>query len=200
MALIHDLIEFFSTFTVVPIDPDEVRDQIVGYGVKDEINFIGVNLEERILRGALLHYTRPTGVYADPTVCADIYYDNNQNRRWRRVICCKELLHLLDHAGTRTATQKDCEKLIEDFVAIVKAKPPQYSAEQFHAWSDTLMLYYAIAVLFPIEVRSELFEPFSAGAVSLSQIAEKVDLPEDLVVLVMNPAWPATFDAILGRK
>jgi hypothetical protein len=47
MALIHNLIEFFSTFTVIPIDPDDVKAQIIEYGVKDEIYFVGVTLDER---------------------------------------------------------------------------------------------------------------------------------------------------------
>ena len=53
---IHKLIEFFSSFTVLPVNPDDVRDQILSYGVKDEIEFVGVNLDRRIMLGAFHQY------------------------------------------------------------------------------------------------------------------------------------------------
>src|SRR5258708_4870279 len=127
MALIHNLIEFFSTFTVSPIDPDDIKDQIISYGIKDEINFVGVNLDTRVLRGALMHYSMKTGVYSDPILCADVFYDLTLERKWRRVICCKELLHLLDHSVSRTATREACEKLIDDLASIVNKGGYQYS-------------------------------------------------------------------------
>ncbi len=200
MALIHNLIEFFSTFTVIPIDPDDVKAQIIEYGVKDEIYFVGVTLDERILRGSLIHYYKTPGVYSEPIICADIYYDRNQQRRWRRVICCKELLHILDHSVSRTATRESCEKLIDDFVAIVNDGASAYSDEKLHAWTDTLTLYYAVSVLFPAEVRDEIHPLFADGKLSISEIADKADLPEELVRLVMSDGWPGLYDVILRRK
>jgi hypothetical protein len=200
MALIHNLIELFSNFTVLPIDPDDVKAQIIEYGVKDQIYFVGVTLDERILRGALIHYTIPTGVYADPKICADVNYDIGQERKWRRVICCKELLHILDHSMGRTATREACERLIDDLVILFNngASEP-FSIEKLEAWADTLMFYYAIAVLFPMEVRNELYPEFMAGRISLEEIARNADLPEELIEIAMNDAWIRMYDTIMRR-
>jgi hypothetical protein len=86
------LIDFFSTFTVVPIDPDKVADQIRKGGSTDDINFVGVALDIRVIRGAFHQYVRRDGLYGEPIVCVDIYYDKAQGEDWRRVVCCKELL------------------------------------------------------------------------------------------------------------
>jgi hypothetical protein len=68
---IHKLIEFFSSFTVLPVNPDDVRDQILSYGVKDEIEFVGVNLDRRIMLGAFHQYVVRSAVYADPMIHVD---------------------------------------------------------------------------------------------------------------------------------
>ena len=196
MSTVYTLIEFFSSFTVVPIDPDEVRDQIVGYGVKDEIRFIGVDLNERIILGALHHYTKSPGVYAEPIVCADIYHDRSQDRRWRRVICVKELMHLLDRSPSLTATQAQCEKLLHD-LTIVAVTSSSFSIDAFTAWHDHLMLYCAVMVLFPIDARNILFPSYSSGLLSIEKIANEVDLPETLVRLVMSDGWPRLYETIV---
>jgi hypothetical protein len=195
MSTIYTLIGFFSSFTVVPIDPDDVKDQIIGYGVKDEISFIGVDLDARIIVGALHHYTRSPGVYADPIVCADIYYDRAQERRWRRVICVKELMHLLDRSSSMTATQTDCEKLLDDLTGIFEPSA-SFSLDALHAWHDHLMLYYAVTVLFPFDAREIYYPAYTNGLLSIEKIANDVDLPETLVRLVMSEGWTRIYETI----
>ena len=165
---IYSLIDFFSNFTVLPIDPDDVKEQIIEYGVKDEIEFVGVDLDEIVIIGAFHQYVKSDGVYADPIVCADIYYDRAQERKWRRVICCKELLHLLDRSHSRTATQQDCERLLDD-LAIIEIPQSKFSPEALQAWEDHLTLYYAVAILFPIGAREILYPAYASGRLSLEQ-------------------------------
>jgi hypothetical protein len=199
MPNIHSLIDFFANFTVLPIDPDDVRDQILEYGVKDEIEFVGVTLDERIIIGAFHQYIRSPGVYADPIVCADIYYDRSQERKWRRVICCKELLHLLERSHRKTATQEECERLLDDLVQINGPKS-KFSPEAMQAWEDHLTLYYAVAILFPIGARDILHPYFVSGSLSIEKISQDADLPESVVALVMSDRWPDLHSILLGSK
>jgi hypothetical protein len=198
VATIHKVVEFFSGFTVLPIDPDDVADQIKSYGVKDEIEFVGVTLDVRIIRGALHHYVHHPAVYAEPVICAAIYIDRSQPREWRRLVAIKELLHLLDESTSQTATAGDCEKLLDDLVNI-KDAASEFDVSALQAWQDLLMLYYAMAVAFPENARDILFEDYKAGHISLQDIQSRVDLPMQAVELVMSEGWPAICRRVTGR-
>jgi hypothetical protein len=199
MATIHDLIDFFSSFTVLPIDPDDVADQIKSYGIKDEIEFVWVSLDVLIIRGALHHHISRPGLYADPVVCADIYIDKDQPSDWRRLVAIKELLHLFDHSKNQTATAFDCEKLIDGLASIRSAKS-FLDVKALQAWADYLMLYYAISVAFPEAVRELFYDDYKAGHISVADVRHRIDLPEEVIRLVMSDTWPPILKEIVGRK
>src|ERR1700722_811156 len=142
---IHKLIDFFSSYTELPIDPDDVRDKILSYGIKDEIEFVGVDIDTRIIYGAFRQYIYRNAVYGEPIVHVDIYYDRSLTRDWKRVVCCKELLHMLDLSISRAATREDCENLVDHLAGLTMESP--FSEEKLRAWNDELMLFYALAVL-----------------------------------------------------
>jgi hypothetical protein len=193
---IHRLIEHFSTYTVVPIDPDEVRDKIISFGVKDEIEFVGVNLDTRIIYGAYHQYIRRSGVYTDPLVCADIYYDLSLTRDWRRLVCCKELLHLLNHSSSKTASLPECEALLGH---LSEPNLLPFSEEKLQAYNDTTMMLYAIAILFPWDAREVLKEDWNADPTRIDEIVRRIDLPPSVVRLVLSDRWPRHYDQLAGR-
>jgi hypothetical protein len=195
---IHKLIEFFSSFTVLPVNPDDVRDQILSYGVKDEIEFVGVNLDRRIMLGAFHQYVVRSAVYADPMIHVDIYYDRSLSRDWKRVVCCKELLHILDHSTSKAATPSDCENLIAG-MATMKLDTP-FSIEKAQAWSDQLMLFYAMAVLFPWDAREVVYDDYRQDPTKLGAIAKAADLPEVVVVSVLSDYWPKLYASVSGQN
>jgi hypothetical protein len=172
---IHRLIDHFSGFTTVPIDPDDVAAQIISFGVKDEIEYVGVDIDTRVIYGAYKQYTFRNTVYGDPIVHVDIYYDRSLTRDWRRVVCCKELLHILDHSISKSSTQQDCEKLVEHLAAFDYSSP--FSDEKLQAWNDELMTFYAMAVLLPWDAREILREDFLEDESRFPVIVEKCDLP-----------------------
>lgn len=195
---VKTLLKHFSSFTTLPIDPDDVIKELKSHGIKDEIEFVGVSLDVLIVRGSLYHYVRPSGVYSPPVLCAEIYYNLNQERRWRRLVCCKELIHILDRTPSRTTDQQGLEKLLRDMAD--PSKMTFVSADNVASWTDYFTEFHAIAVLFPIEAREVLLPAYRAGKMTLADISDRADLPEEVVGVVMSDQWPVIYSALNGSS
>ncbi len=195
---IHDILEHFSSFTSVPVDPDDLAAEIKKAGIRDEINFVEVDIDERILRGALHTHVYTPGVYGEPQVCSDIFYSKGLTRAWRRFVCCKELLHILDNSVSVTATQQDFEALIAGLCTTPDTANP-FDASGLQVWGDRLMIYYATAVIFPLRVREVILDAFG-DTPDIPQVAKWLDVPERVAALVLSDHWPSLYKALLGRK
>ena len=90
---IKNLIEHFSTSTLLPIYVREICDYMVSgrLAIKDRIQFVGVEIDVEVLRGFLHQYTEGPikGSMLRPMACADIYYDREQPIEWQRLVCAK---------------------------------------------------------------------------------------------------------------
>lgn len=196
---IQRLIDSFSSHTTLPVDPDDVRDEILSYGIKDEIEFVGVDIDKRVMYGAFHQYIRRDSTYGEQIVHVDIYWDRQLARDWKRLVCCKELLHMLDPSVSKTATRQDCENLVSHLSDPSLMDAP-FSEEKMQAWSDELMMFYAMAVLLPWDARESLYLDYRTDNSRLAVIAKSVDLPDIAVRLVLSDHWPRLYEVLGGSK
>jgi hypothetical protein len=113
--LVSDLISFFSDFTRLPVRIDDVVDHMVDHGVRDRITLIPVDIDTAILRGFLFQHEQ-LRAYGEPLECADIYFGIDQEPEWQRLVCCKELLHILDNEAQASASRAEVSRLIQEIV------------------------------------------------------------------------------------
>ena len=193
------LIEYFAATTRLPVDPSEVAEQIKLHGYRDEIRFVGVRLPEcKALIGMFFSYTRATGVYAEPNVCADIYYDVDQSSEWRRLSCCKELLHVFDAPIRQTHKKEDVLKLINDMSNGMSSH--DVNNWGLHGLVDRIALLHALAILFPWSARELLLPEYKSGKLTIEQIATLADLPTEFVKFILGDSWPTLYEVILGNS
>ena len=197
---IHDLVNHFSGQVSIPIDPNDVAQQVKDSGIKDVVNFVAVKINVRILKGALHSYVLTEGVYGQAVLYSDIYFADDLTRDWRRLVCCKELLHILDGSVSQAAKAEDVEDLISSLCQIGKAHDDPFTAHSLQAMNDHLMMYYAVAILFPKAARDLLLPYFKSNAIDIDYIARCVDLPTSVVMLVMSDGWPNLHSALAGKK
>lgn len=188
-----ELIEFFSSFTKLQVGINEIADHIIASGIQDEIRFIGVELDVGILRGFLHRYTIRAKLYGDPIFRADIYYDRRQDLEWRRLVCCKELIHILDGPQHSTASREDAERLIE---RIVLPTEVHAQLEYTLAIDDKLGLAKALAVLFPAGARELLIPKYKCGDMTDEDIARIAQIPLRFVRFVMLDTWEKILDML----
>jgi hypothetical protein len=194
---VRSLIEHYANGTHLHVRVRDIRDYMVSgeLAIKDRIRFVGVEIDINVLRGFLHQYTkRPLdGSALRPMACADVHYDRRQPIEWQRLVCCKELLHLLDPQGHRTNTPAHVKLQIERI-----ALPPGMETirtDGMRVWGDRLADLQAIALLFPMEARRVLVG--KVDKIGPDNIARLVRLPEKYVRWVMSPQWEDMYPTIL---
>jgi len=104
------IIERLSTIDKLPVEVTDVRDVIIGSGIQDKIIFCPDNkMDCRKLLGAYYQYTTRPTIYGDPQFVSLIVFSSNQDVDWQRMICCKEMVHILDDEAEKTNTVEELD-------------------------------------------------------------------------------------------
>lgn len=188
MSLIQ-VVQTFAGITDLPIEIPEVRAEIVRLGYQDRIIFSGQDADPGKCRGVFYQYTTRDGVYADPVLTTLIGYNSRVSVPWQRMVCCKEMVHLMDRAVEQTQTAEEVEGLLDKLLGPFSTE--DYGIADLMAAHDRLALYQALPILFPDAARAEALTELQAGRKTLEQIAEWAVLPPVLVTMVLAENWPA---------
>ncbi len=200
-----ELIRRFSVEELLPVDiENHVIPAMRALGVQEKI-FIypDPKLNPNVLRGDIKHWDYPFPTEENPTDatpmitvrCADITYSTQEPPDWQRLICCKELLHVLDPAFSRVASRDQVERLIEKVILPPDLQDP--FTDGIHAVSDRVAATYAAAVLFPMGARN-ILHPHVGKRLKLEKVAEMAELPLRYVALVMSDFWPEIHECIVN--
>jgi hypothetical protein len=193
---VRNLIEHYANDTQLHVPVRKIRDHIIQkLDIKDRIQFVGVEIDVEVLRAFLHQYKEKeiNGSALRPMACADIYYDHRQPIDWQRLVCCKELLHLMDPAEYKTKTPEHVKKQIER-IALPPGMEP-IRTDGMRVWGDKLADLQAIALLFPMEARRVLMS--KVDQIGPENIARVAKLPEKYVRWVMSPQWDEMYPTIL---
>jgi hypothetical protein len=182
------LIAHFSETTELPIEIQDIRAKIVELGIQDEIKFFEHDIDPGKLRGVYYQYTRRDGVYGDPVLCSLIVYSSRLSVDWQRVVCCKEMIHILDGQAERTKTPEEVHGLVDKLLGPLSTE--DFGIADFMAAKDRLALYQALMLLFPAAARREAVERLASGEVDIESIAKWACLPTVLTKVVMSDDWP----------
>jgi hypothetical protein len=188
---VADVINHFSAHESVPIDVDDVVQVLRENGVKDDIYFWGVDINDEHLRGTIQHWEWPESENGPLHRVADIYYCKHLPSDWKRLVCCKELLHVLDPPSAHASTPEQVEELVKKIVLAPEHQDPLHDGDQVN--SDRRAIYQAVAVLFPWATRQLLSKPLLEGKLTPEDIAKMVDLPARYVRLVMSDVWEVSY-------
>lgn len=193
-----DLIARFATVIELPVDVNDVLDVLKANGCEDDIEFIGVDLDPDILQGKISIFWRQNGVYdPDPIRCANIYYHRGHTLDWQRMICCKELVHVLDPAFAHTSTIGDIDKLAEKIGLPPEMQDPMNDGTAVNV--DRLAEWRAAALLLPLAARNAFMPAYKADKISTSEIALIADMPHRYVPLVMSDVWERLHDMLVAE-
>lgn len=186
--IIEKLIMHFAQRESVPVQVDEVIDFLRSLGVADEIYFFDVDIETTLLKGVIEHWEYPVSENGVVRRAADINTAKSLSADWKRLVQCKEVLHVFDPDHFRVNTFEATEALINDIV-IPADVHDERADESIYAESDRWAVHHAVAVLFPLATRSLLMGPYKAGKIDLDYIAKLVDVPMYWVAKVMGDEW-----------
>jgi len=179
----------------VPIDVDgHLIPILTGLDIVDEIfHFWDPELDIRTLRGYHVREDDIPDGEGGFLRHITVGYGRGSNEM-QRLVCCKELLHILDPEGCKTATKPEVSGLISKI-----ALPPQLidATDGAHALTDRMATLLALAVLFPLKAREILYPAYIAEKITLERIADDAELPPEYVAVVLHEEWPKMLGGIL---
>lgn len=189
---VSSLITACSVWDWLPIDiENHVRPEFLKLGVKDQVYFWpDPKLNPEIMRGEIEHWEYDEwSMRTEPVRVADITYSQQMPHDWQRLVCCKELLHILDPVHTRVTKPEEIEKLVEKIV--LPSDLQDVFNDGIHALTDRVAITYAAAVLFPLAARQILLDRYSEGKLKIAEIAKIAELPPRYAAVVMSELWPS---------
>lgn len=189
------LLSAFADRESAPIDIQEVADFLIEKcGCQDSIIFHPEELDPGVLKGLYLQYTTHAGVYTAPELVTLIIYPGNAPVEWQRIICCKEMIHVCDGRAAQTNTEEEVDALVEKLLGPLSTE--DFGFADLMASVDKIALYQAIAIMFPLAARAKALQSIEDGKADDVKIAQWMQLPLDVVRLVLGKEWPDIYQVI----
>lgn len=173
-----DIYEHFSCYTRLPVRLRDVRDQILQTGHVHQIIRFPVEIDELVLHGALRVFKVKPPYADEERVIAHIAYGKGLPEPERRLVCCKEMLHLANGHKFTANTAATVTSLIEQ---IVLPRISQLPAVR----DDQMGMLRALVVLLPRDAIEEL----KAKQISPEDAAKLARIPEEYAQLAMSDYW-----------
>jgi hypothetical protein len=195
---INRLVEFFSTFTRLPVYAEDVRDQLVDMGIQDEILLREMDVPPEKLLGMFVRFKRRGALYGhEVSQSSVVFYNKNVDAMTQNLICIKELMHVFDdQIKAATHTREEFGQLLEDLFA--NKEPILPFGGNFGSLIDNLAILLAVAILFPQEIRDDFIRAHQQGRMTHDNIGNECGLPVGLVPMLLSQKWE-TYRAILLR-
>lgn len=185
---VAELVNHFARTLEVPIEVSEVRDVMISVlHVQDEITFCKEDMNPEELRGAYYQFTRRDRAYSDPILCSIIVYCSKLALDWQRIICCKELVHVLDKNIERTNTKEEIEGLVTRLLGPLSTE--DFGIMDIMASRDRLAIYIALGILFPKAARDSAKDAIARGVETIDTIAQTTVLPRALIRVALLDEW-----------
>lgn len=183
------VLDHFNPIRELPIEIPDMRDVVIKFGIQDSIVFVPCQkMDPTKLRGAFYQYTTHKGVYVAPDFRTLIVYSGQLSIDWQRLVCAKELIHVLDGKAEKTKTEDELQGLIDKIIGPLSTE--DFGLADIMAAKDKLAVYQALAVLFPDAARADALA-FIANGGTVDEIVRRASIPERFVRLVLTDEWPS---------
>lgn len=185
--MLRSLVEAFQDEVNLPIEIDEIRNEIIRQGFQDRIIFFAGNLNTDQLRGTFTQWTEHNGVYAEPELVTLIVYPSTEDAHWQRLVCAKELVHVCDMQIAKTKTPEAIEELAERLLG--RFEDNKDDEADLMASVDKLAQFQGLNLLFPKAARALARSKIASGEKSIEDIVDWVALPRQFVELALTDIW-----------
>lgn len=181
-----DIFQHFACYTKLPVRINQVRDHVLEQSGVSQIVFHAAHLDPAHIQG-FLHFFMEGNEQI-----AHVIYARDLAPEWRRIVCCKELIHILDDDES-TAKSKNAVVALINQIAMPLFLQAALTRSGF---SDYIGELLALCILLPRDAQSLLKPKYDAGDISSDEIAALAQIPEPYVRLVMSDNWTEILDGI----
>jgi len=179
----NNIYDYFACFTRLPIAIDDIRDAILDYGIVDCIEFADPSMDSSTLYGIMYRFEDLAPPYTNRTVARIIYSEELSDLRMIRMVCCKELLHILDNGTAIAESGQEVNELIDNIVLPLEPNLPVPTI------SDYTGLVRALKVLLPRDALYYLRPKVERGELTVSEVAMLAEIPDSWARLALSEKW-----------
>lgn len=129
-----------------------------------------------------------------PGPVAMVIYSIQQPLEWQRLVCCKELIHVLDSSPVRTSRPEEVQLLGQKLADKTRKFREANDLQWFF---DDVAKFQALAILFPFSLREEVLGAYQAKKITDEMLAEATQIPVEYVETVMSDRWKLLRETIL---
>jgi hypothetical protein len=170
----------FAARTTLPVPLRDVKEFVLNTGEATLIARYPVDIDELHLRG-MLRVFRDRPPYAiEDRVIAQIAYFKGLDEASMRLVCTKEMLHLLDNHHATASTAAQVSQLIEEVTL------PLEAVQSIPGLSDQTKLINALCVLVPAAAGNLLRDAHREGNISAENVAKLARIPEHFARAVLS--------------
>lgn len=197
------VLETLEDYNEFPLSTETLAEIVCSYTPIDRFKFIGVDLNEAILKGAYVR-TLPeqeSGFpYRPPELVGKIYYARNVDVAWQRFCVVKEILHVVDPVWASVSTSDHLTDLIEHLCippAVLLASKVDMTRAK--ALIDKMADWRAVLTMIPEKKREIVCELYQNKEINADTIVNFFHIPLEYVSTVLNDdAWDAMMNAWLN--
>jgi len=188
-----NIYEHFSTYTNLSIKLDTICEQAKEYDAAHEFKFAAVEIDaDKML--AMHRMYQEIDSNGNPYRTAVIAWSSSiRDESVRRLVCCKEILHVFDD-DTHTAQTLDAVNSLLDQVVV----PPSSGilATTASAESDKNGMLHALMILLPRDSLAILKPMVEEGQIGVEDVARLAEIPEPYARLALSDVWQDIVDHI----
>lgn len=169
------------------------RQVVASHPVIGEVRYHAVDLDIEISLGHIVFDKDRSSGYGEEFKVASIRVARELNRCWRRLVCCKELMHVFDGRTQRVNTKDRFIQLLSE----LESKPLAEDISDMYG-SEQDAMWMAILVLCPMKRRNDFAPDYKSGKLSKQDLAEKLKVPVQAINGIMGDYYPIALERLTG--
>ena len=182
------LVRAFEGVGRVPVDLEEVVSKVRSFVPDERVTVLGVDIDPSKLRGLCLTVKEDDGSQVMMRIKhSRVLFSTRMPLCEQRLVCCKELMHVLDPDPIRTSSHNEILPLAERM-----AHGHTFSLQgpdDVKAFMDAIAKWQALALLFPFGFYEEIYPKYKAGLIKLQQVADDLQIPASYAHVVLSDEW-----------
>lgn len=156
------------------------------------IHFWPVPMDERVMLGYVTEDFDRGSAHDDEFKILDIKYAETLEMDWRRIVCCKELMHAFDTPAEKTSTRERFFQLMEQLES-----PPMHEDFSKMLISEYRAEWMAMITLCPRPLREEMQAKVGEDKEQEKAAAAIVGLPHLVMRSVLSEYYDEAFEELL---
>lgn len=157
-----------------------------------QINFWPVKMNEDVMLGYMTEDFDRSSAYDDEFKIIDIRYSNGLDFGWRRLVCCKELMHAFDTGGEKTSTRERFLQLMDQLES-----PPLADDFSKMLSSEFRAEWMAMIILCPKNMRDDVKGRLDGNEIDEAAAADETKLPPIFIRAIRSEYYDAAIQELI---